>query len=79
MPYAAGAQGLFRAFTALMDKHAPLPVDDALHHLGPLLAAQEEHCVLQLFAVPDKGLGASKAASGKACLRPPVLREALSP
>ena len=49
-----------------MDKHEPLPIDAALAQLGPLLAAQEAHCVLQLFAVPDKDPGASKAGSGKA-------------
>lgn len=51
-----------------MDKHEPLPIDAALQQLGPLLSAQGEHCVLQLFAVPIKGRQASKAASGKACL-----------
>ena len=61
---AAGAQGLFQGIATLMDKHAPLPVDDALRQLGPLLAAQGQHCVLQLFAHPNKGPEASKAAPG---------------
>ena len=61
------AQGLFQGVPTLLDKHEPLPVDDALRQLGPLLGAQGEHCVLQLFALPTKGPAASiKAAAGKA-------------